>query len=83
MEPAIAFLDFCVRQIVEYPSDVQIDRTVQEDSVVFRLHVNEHDIGRVIGKKGVTIQAMRTLLRALGARNHARYELQINTQKEG
>src|SRR5690606_3048541 len=41
------------------------------------LTVNPEDLGRVIGKRGVTAQSLRTLLRALGTKNDARYNLKI------
>lgn len=77
MDVDTAFVDFVVRQLVEYPSDVQLDRAVDEKGVLLSLTVNPMDLGRVIGKKGSTAQSLRTLLRALGAKNNARYNLRI------
>ena len=48
------------------------------------LTVDPSDVGRVIGKRGVTAQAIRVLLRALGTKQDARYNLKIvNTDEEG
>lgn len=71
------FIEYIVRTIVENPDDVQITRTVDEMGVLLELQVNQEDLGRVIGKKGSTAQSMRTLLRALGTKNDARYNLKI------
>jgi len=53
------------------------DRTIDEKGVLLTLTVNPADLGRVIGKRGSTAQSLRTLLRALGAKNDARYNLKI------
>lgn len=77
MQPDEMFVDYVTRQLVEYPEDVRLDREVDEKGVLIRLTVNKSDLGRVIGKKGATAQALRTLLHALGSRNNARYNLKI------
>ena len=77
MEPELVFVDFIVRGLVEYPSDVHIEKSIDEKGVLLELTVNPSDLGRVIGKKGATAQSIRTLLRALGTRNNARYNLKI------
>jgi len=56
---------------------VQIERTIDEKGVLIELTVNPEDLGRVIGKRGSSAQALRTLLRALGTKNDARYNLKI------
>jgi len=63
--------------LVGHPEDVVVDRTIDEKGVLLTLTVNPADLGRVIGKRGSTAQSLRTLLRALGAKNDARYNLKI------
>lgn len=77
MEPEIVFLDFVVKQLVDHPEDVHIEKTIDEKGVLLELTLAKDDLGRVIGKKGATAQSIRTLLRALGMRNNARYNLKI------
>lgn len=77
MQPDLVLVDFIVKQLVEYPEDVQLDRSVDEKGVLLELTVRPSDLGRVIGKKGATAQSIRTILRALGTRNDARYNLKI------
>jgi predicted RNA-binding protein YlqC (UPF0109 family) len=77
VEPELVFLDFVVKHLVEYPSDVSIEKKVDERGVLLELTVNKSDLGRVIGKKGASAQSIRTLLRALGSKNNARYGLRI------
>lgn len=71
------FVEYIVKQLVNNPDAVKIDRTVDEKGVLLSLTVSPEDIGRVIGKRGATAQSLRNLLRALGSKNDARYNLKI------
>ena len=71
------FIEYIVKSVVGYPDDVSVDRIIDEKGVLLTLTVNPDDLGRVIGKRGVTAQSLRTLLRALGTKNDARYNLKI------
>jgi predicted RNA-binding protein YlqC (UPF0109 family) len=71
------FVEFIVKHLVDNPDDVSIKRSVDEKGVLLQLTVNPNDLGRVIGKGGITALSIRTLLRALGVRNNARYNLKI------
>lgn len=71
------FVLYITKSIVTFPDDVSINRTVDEKGVLLELTVNDEDLGRVIGKRGATAQSVRTLLRALGTKNEARYNLKI------
>jgi predicted RNA-binding protein YlqC (UPF0109 family) len=71
------FVEYIVKSLVNNPDDVTVERTIDEKGVLLLLTVNPDDLGRVIGKRGVTAQSLRTLLRALGTKNDARYNLKI------
>lgn len=71
------FIEYIVKSLVEHPDDVVVERIIDEKGVLLTLTVNPDDLGRVIGKRGVTAQSLRTLLRALGTKNDARYNLKI------
>jgi predicted RNA-binding protein YlqC (UPF0109 family) len=71
------FIEYIVKSVVGHPDDVAVERIVDEKGVLLSLTVNPEDLGRVIGKRGVTAQSLRTLLRALGTKNDARYNLKI------
>lgn len=71
------FVEFVVKSIVGKPDAVKIDRKIDEKGVLLTLSVDQEDLGRVIGKRGATAQSIRTLLRALGTKNDARYNLKI------
>lgn len=71
------FVEYIVGSLVENPDDVIVERIVDEKGVLLTLTVNPEDLGRVIGRRGATAQSLRTLLRALGTKNTARYNLKI------
>lgn len=71
------FIEYIVKSIVGNPDAVEIKRTIDEKGVLLELTVDAEDLGRVIGKRGATAQSLRTLLRALGTKNDARYNLKI------
>jgi predicted RNA-binding protein YlqC (UPF0109 family) len=71
------FVEFVVKSLVGKPDEVKVVRTIDEKGVLLELTVDPEDLGRVIGKRGATAQSLRTLLRALGTKNEARYNLKI------
>lgn len=71
------FVEFIVKSLVSKPDAVIIERRIDEKGVLLELTVDPEDLGRVIGKRGATAQSIRTLLRALGTKNDARYNLKI------
>ena len=71
------FVEYIVKTLVNNPDKVEIDRTIDEKGVLLSLEVDPEDVGRIIGRRGATAQSIRTLLRALGTKNDARYNLKI------
>ena len=71
------FVEYIVKTLVNNPDKVQINRTIDEKGVLLSLEVDPEDVGRIIGRRGATAQSIRTLLRALGTKNDARYNLKI------
>lgn len=71
------FVEYIVKSLVGNPDSVQVERRIDEKGVLLELTVDPDDLGRVIGKRGATAQSLRTLLRALGTKNDARYNLKI------
>lgn len=72
-----AFLEFLVKSIVDHPDDVKVERKVDEMGVLLSLKVNPLDMSQVIGRLGSTAKAIRSLLRIVGIKNHARINLKI------
>lgn len=71
------FVEYIVKTLVNNPDKVSIERAIDEKGVLLSLSVDPEDVGRVIGRRGATAQSIRTLLRALGTKNDARYNLKI------
>ncbi len=71
------FIEYIVKSLVGKPEAVVVERSIDEKGVLLELTVDPEDIGRVIGKRGSTAQSLRALLRALGTKNEARYNLKI------
>jgi len=77
MEKDQAFVEMVVKQIVDNPDKVKTDRKVDEMGVLIELTVDPEDMGKIIGKEGKTAKSIRTLLRVLGAKEHARVNMKI------
>lgn len=71
------FIEYIVKSLVGNPDAVVVERRIDEKGVLLELSVDAEDLGRIIGKRGATAQSLRTLLRALGTKNDARYNLKI------
>jgi len=62
-------LEYIVKELVDSPDDVQITEEEEGDrTVIFKLKVAENDLGKVIGKKGRTANAIRVVMRAASAK---------------
>jgi predicted RNA-binding protein YlqC (UPF0109 family) len=77
-----AFVEYVVKSIVDNPDAVVVTRSVDDRGVLLELTVDPEDMGKIIGKAGATAKALRTLLRVLGAKSDARFNLKI-TEPEG
>ncbi|MDP3964313.1 MAG: KH domain-containing protein [bacterium] len=71
------FIEYVVKTLVDRPEDVSTERKVDEMGVLITLKVNPQDLGQIIGRQGQTAKALRTLLRVVGAKHHARVNLKI------
>ena len=72
-----AVLDYLARSIVDEPDAVQIDVEEGRRGLTLRLHVAPGDMGKVIGKRGRVAQAIRTIVRAAGARDDLAVDVDI------
>lgn len=71
------FLEYIVKTLVDHPDDVQVKRNVDEMGVLLTVKVNPEDMGQLIGKQGSTARAIRSLVKIIGLKNHARINLKI------
>jgi uncharacterized protein len=76
-DSAREFIEFVVKAIVDHPEDVIVEQTVDDLGVLITLKVNKEDMGKIIGKAGQTAKSLRVLLRMMGAKLDARYNLKI------
>ncbi|MCK4918639.1 MAG: KH domain-containing protein [Candidatus Pacebacteria bacterium] len=74
----VEFLEYVVKELVDNPDAVKVDRKVDEMGVLITLDVDREDMGKIIGKSGNTAKAIRTLLRVVGMKNNSRVNLKIN-----
>jgi hypothetical protein len=77
------FLEFIVKGLVDHPEDVKVDRKVDEMGVLLSLKVNSEDMGQIIGRSGSTARSIRSLVRIIGLKNHARVNLKIEEPEGG
>ena len=71
------FLEFIIRQMVEFPDEMMLTEIPGGKTTIFRLQLRQSDVGRVIGRNGQTIQAIRALLSSSAARHGQRATLEI------
>jgi predicted RNA-binding protein YlqC (UPF0109 family) len=77
MSPAAKLVEYLARRLVESPGEVRVEEDEDEGDLVIRLHVAPDDVGRVIGRGGRIVRALRTVVRACGAREDRRVMLEI------
>jgi predicted RNA-binding protein YlqC (UPF0109 family) len=70
-------VEFLAKGLVDKPDEVRVERVEREGAVVLELHVAPDDVGKVIGRQGRTARALRTVVRASGARSNERALLEI------
>jgi predicted RNA-binding protein YlqC (UPF0109 family) len=71
------FLRYVVQQLVEYPDEVLISQRQEGDKITYLLSMRQTDVGRLIGKGGSTIQAIRELLRASAVKDGRKVAVEI------
>lgn len=71
------FIEYVVKALVDHPDEVTVTQIDGEKTVIFELRCNESDVGKVIGKNGRTIKAIRTLLGSAAAKANMRAMLEI------
>ena len=71
------FVEYVAKSLVDYPDEVEVHQIDGEKTMIFELKVNKSDIGKIIGRGGRTIKAIRTLLVTTAAKNGFRAVLEI------
>lgn len=71
------FVEYIVKNLVDSPDEVKISEIGGSQTLILELSVAQSDIGKIIGKRGKTINAIRTLLMSVASRNGIRVSLEI------
>ena len=77
------FLDFVLRNLIDYPEEMILTKHESPKKTLFQLQVRRSDIGKVIGKHGQTIVAIRNLLSAAAEKHGERATLEILEDRDG
>ena len=72
-----AFLEYVVKGLVEHPNEVTVTPVDRNGLTIYELRLKPSDVGRVIGRQGMTINAIRSLLLAGSAKQGLRCTLEI------
>lgn len=75
--PGLAFLQYVMGALVEEQDQLKIESTIDEQGILLTVQVSQNDMGKLIGKGGQTVKALRTLLRIVGSRTNQRINLKI------
>jgi predicted RNA-binding protein YlqC (UPF0109 family) len=80
MEPALAieeFLEYTVAGLVEHPEEASVEREERDGIHVYQIRLHPEDSGRIIGRSGKTIQAIRGLVLASAEKHRVRADVEV------
>jgi uncharacterized protein len=75
--PGLQFLEYVLRSLVEDQDQLIIEGTTDEQGILLTVKVSAEDMGKLIGKGGQTVKALRTLLRIIGGNTNQRINLKV------
>ncbi len=75
--PTLEFVRYILEQICEHKSDIEMNQADDSLGTLITVQINEEDMGRLIGKNGKTISALRLLVSTMGARDHKKINLKV------
>ena len=77
------FLEFVLPHLVDFPEEMVLTASEANKKTIFKLRVRQSDIGKVVGKQGQTILAIRNILNAAGARFGEKAAFEIVEEEGG
>ena len=75
-------IEHIIKALVEDEASVKLDKNEEGENVTVTVNVAERDMGRVIGKSGATVTAIRTILKNCNSKDGKRYFIQIGDRKD-
>lgn len=72
-----ALIEYLAKQLVDRPEEVQVHEVLGEQTTIYELKVGEGELGKIIGKHGQTIRAIRTILSAVATKENQRAVLEL------
>ena len=79
----IQVIEHIIKSLVDDEAAVKLKVTEEEDKVNVEVQVADRDMGRVIGKEGATVSAIRTILKNCNSKDGKRYFIQIGDKRQG
>ncbi|GIW65688.1 MAG: hypothetical protein KatS3mg094_207 [Candidatus Parcubacteria bacterium] len=73
----ITVLEFIIKSLVNNPDYVKITRHLDELGVLLKIKTHPQDMGLIIGRRGEMIKAIKTIMKAIGLKNHARLNIKL------
>jgi len=70
-------LENILQSLVNNPQEVKVQRIIDEMGVLLKVKIHPQDMGLIIGRKGETIKAIKTIIKAIGTKYHARVNIKI------
>jgi predicted RNA-binding protein YlqC (UPF0109 family) len=77
MVDAKDLLALMAKALVDKPELIRVDEVEEGESTVLEIHMDPEDVGKIIGKQGRTVRALRTILDAAGQKFDKRYEVEV------
>ena len=75
--PGFAFLQYVLESLVEDRDELKVDGRTDDLGILLTVQVSERDMGKLIGKGGQTVKALRTLIRVIGGNSNQRINIKI------
>ena len=70
-------LQFLLSKLVDHPEDVVIDETLDSDRTILTIHAHQEDLGKIIGKSGRIIKALRDLIKLMATKQHTYVDIML------
>ena len=70
-------LVFLLQKLVEHPEEIVVDEEADQDKTILTIHAHQEDLGKIIGKSGRIIKALRDLIKLMATKQHTYVDILI------